>query len=370
MISKRAGLFVILGMFFLISAVVSNQALRAEEKTDTFIDMLGRKVTVPDPLTRVALLGGPTGQIAYVLGARTQLCAVTKSLKMSGLILLMDPTVKDLAAPRSTNGQINVEELIVADPQLVIAGDFDGSIVEKKTRIPVAYFKSDMSQSFESLKAEIRFYGTVFQKQARAEKYIQYAQKILELVQARTRNIPQDKRKVIFNGYSASHLVTLGGDTFMHSRLELAGCRNAAESISSAGSKEGLHIGLAEVSMEKVLGWNPDILVIDFGEPAEFYDNPKWKTINAVKNKMIFKQPVGVFIWDRPTAESAVLHPLWLAKIAYPERFTDINMVQEIKNFYREIMSFPLTDEQAEAVLSAKFALTSWTGQGNQPTSK
>ncbi len=363
-------LFTFLGLFFLISAVVSNQAVRAEEKTRTFTDMLGRKVTVPEPLNRVALLGGPTGQIAYVLGARQQLCAVTKSLKVSGFIMLMDPTIKDLVAPRSTNGQINVEELIVADPQLVIAGDFDGSIVEKKTHLPVAYFKSDMRQSFESLKAEMRFYGAVFQKQARAEKYIQYLQKTLDLVKTRTKDIPKDKRKTIFNGYSASHLVTLGGDTFMHNRLELAGCRNAAESISSAGSKEGLHIGLAEVSMEKVLGWNPDILVIDFGEPAELYDNPKWKTINAVKNKMIFKQPVGVFIWDRPTAESAVLHPLWLAKIAYPERFADINLVHEIKNFYREIMAFNLTDEQAEAVLSAKFALSSWTGQGNQPPSK
>jgi ABC-type Fe3+-hydroxamate transport system substrate-binding protein len=52
-------------------------------KTRTITDMNGKKVEVPDPLTRVALFGGPTGQIAYVLGARDQLCAVTSSLKGS-----------------------------------------------------------------------------------------------------------------------------------------------------------------------------------------------------------------------------------------------------------------------------------------------
>lgn len=72
--------------------------------TRVFSDMMGRRVEVPEPLTRVALLGGPTGQVAYILGARNQLCAVTKSLKSSELANLLDPSVKDLVAPRSTSG--------------------------------------------------------------------------------------------------------------------------------------------------------------------------------------------------------------------------------------------------------------------------
>ncbi len=333
-------------------------------KTRTFNDMLGRKVTVPEPLMRVALLGGPTGQVAYILGARGQLCAVTKSLKSSELVRMMDPSVEKLVAPRSTSGQINVEELIVANPQLVIAGDLDGSIVEKKTRIPVAFLKSTMNQSYDLLKEEIRFYGKAFHKEDRAENYIRYLQKTVDLVQSRTQDIPREKRKIVFNGYSSNHLVTLGGDTFMQRQIELAGCRNAAEEILTSGTREGgLHTGLAEVSMEKVLGWNPDILVIDFGSPHEMYRDPKWKSVNAIKNRKVFKQPIGIFIWDRPTAESAVLHPLWLAKMAYPERFADIDMVREIKNFYGETMSFNLSDEHAEAVLAAQYTL-SFSGQG------
>lgn len=351
------------GIVFATLALVSLFAYGAG-KTRTFKDMLGNDVVVPVPLNRVALLGGPTGQMAYILGARGQLCAVTKSLKSSELVNLMDPSIKNLAAPRSTSGQVNVEELILSDPQLVIAGDLDGSIVARKTRVPVAYFGSSMSQTVESMKEEVRFYGRAFGRESQAEKYVTYLQKTVDLIKSRTAGIPREKRKVVFNGYSSSRLVTLGGDTFMQNQIELSGCRNAAETIRTAGSKEGLHIGLAEVSMEKVLGWNPDILVIDFGSPSDVYADPRWKNIIAVKNRAVYKQPIGIFIWDRPTAESAVLHPLWLAKTAYPDRFRDIDMKQEIKRFYREIMSFNLTDEHAEAVLSAKYTLSVMTGAG------
>jgi iron complex transport system substrate-binding protein len=347
----------IIGIICLITVFSQVHSAASVGAARTFTDMLGRSVTVPDPLTRVALLGGPTGQIVYVLGARSQLCAGTKSIKVSKLVTLMDPTIENLPTPRITNGQINVEELIVSDPQLVIAGDFDGSIVEKKTRIPVAYFESDMGQSFEEMKKEMQFYGMVFQKESRAEKYNRYLEETIARIRSRTENIPQGERKVVFNGYSSNHLVTLGGDTFMQRHIELAGCVNAAASISTTGTKEGLHTGLAEVSMEKVLEWNPNVLVVDFGTPEELSHDPRWKSISAVKNGKVFKQPVGIFIWDRPTAESAVLHPLWLAKVAYPELFADIDVAQEIKRFYREIMSFDLTDENVEAILSAKYAL-------------
>jgi iron complex transport system substrate-binding protein len=355
----------ILIAFFLIAALVFVLALfrdktrhAAAEKTRVIADMTGNRIRVPDPLTRVALFGGPTGQLAYILGARDKLCAVTNTLKGSELLLAFDPSVMDLPGPRSTNGHINIEELLLADPQLVIAGNMDGSIVEKKTHIPVAYTESSMDHGVDLLKDEIRFYATVFQKQARGENYIAYLEKTLDFVKSRTADIPQAERKKVFNGYGPKHLVTLGGDTFMYERIHTAGCIDATAGISSAGKQEGLHSGLTEVSMEKVLGWNPDILVIDTGNPEELYDDPRWQAIKAVRTRQVYRQPVGIFIWDRPTAEAAVLCPLWLAKTAYPERFADVDLVAEVQNFYRETMHFDLSDEQARGVLSGSYGFT------------
>jgi iron complex transport system substrate-binding protein len=320
-------------------------------------DMTGKQIRVPDPLARVALFGGPTGQVAYALGAQRQLCAVTASLKGSELIGTFDPAVRNLPAPRTTSGNVNVEELLMSNAQLVIAGNLDGSIVGKKTGIPVAYTESSMAHGYDLLKREVRFYGSVFQKEARAERYVKYLEKTIIYLKARTAKISKGERKMVFNGYGPSHLVTLGGDTFMHERIEVAGCIDATEGISTAGAKEGLHSGLAEMSMERVLGWSPDIIVIDTGEPADVYGDPKWKSTKAVETRHVFKQPVGAFVWDRPTVEAAVLYPLWLAKLAYPERFRDLDMIKEIKRFYREIMVFELSDAQAQKVLDGKFTI-------------
>jgi iron complex transport system substrate-binding protein len=339
----------------LVCAVAGSAHAAQSGKTRIITDMNGRKVEVPDPLTRVALFGGPTGQIAYVLGARNQLCAVTSSLKGSELVKAFDPTIADLPGPRSTSGQINIEELLLSNPQLVIAGNLDGSIVEKKTRIPVAYTESTMAQGV--LRDEVRFYAHVFQKEARGERFIAYLDRVEAFVRSRTRAIPPEKRKKVFNGYGPSHLVTLGGDTFMHERIVMAGCVDAAASISTAGVKEGLHSGLSEMSMERVLGWDPDVLIIDSGRPADVHNDPKWQSVKAVRNRQVFKQPIGVFIFDRPTAEAAVLYPLWLAKNAYPDLFRDVDMMREVKKFYREIMDFNLSDEQAQAVLDGAYTL-------------
>ena len=351
-------------LFICVIAACTSDRSPAEDATRVITDMTGRKVRVPDPLTRVALFGGPTGQIAYILGARDQLCAVTSSLKGSELINAFDPSIKNLPGPRSTSGHVNIESLVLSRPQLVIAGTLDGSIVEKKTGIPVAYTESSMNHGLDLLKGEIRFYASVFGKEERGEKYIDYLEKTIGLVRSRTQDIPADKRKKVFNGYGPSHLVTLGGDTFMHERIVNAGCIDAAAGISTAGAKEGLHSGLSEMSLEKVLNWNPDILIIDSGTPEEVYADPRWKNVNAIGDRQVYKQPVGVFIWDRPTAEAAVLYPLWLAKTAYPERFRDVDMMKEVKRFYREIMSFNLSDDQARSLLAGKFQLKFGPAQG------
>jgi len=152
----------------------------------------------------------------------------------------------------------------------------------------------------------------------------------------------------------------------MHERITTAGCNDATSGVSTAGVKEGLHSGLSEMSMEKVLGWNPDILVIDSGTAAEIYNDPRWKTVSAIQKRQVFKQPVGVFIWDRPTAEAAVLYPLWLAKTAYPELFADVDMLKEVKKFYGEIMSFNLSDAQAQTILNGEYGITFAAAEGKR----
>jgi iron complex transport system substrate-binding protein len=141
----------------------------------------------------------------------------------------------------------------------------------------------------------------------------------------------------------------------MQQRIETAGCLNAAKSVSTTGKKTGLHSGLGEVSMEQVLAWNPDILIINTGTVEELRTDPRWQPIQAVRNNKVYMQPSGVFIFDRPTSESAVLYTLWLACTAYPDLFSDISLPVEVKRFYRDIFHFDLTDDQVNNILAGEF---------------
>jgi iron complex transport system substrate-binding protein len=333
--------------------------------TRTITDMKGRAFEVADPLERIALLGGPTGQIAFILGVEDRLCAVTNTLKMSALVDTFFPEIQDIPAPRTTSGSINIEELIKSYPDIAIAGDIDGGIVLEKTRIPVAFLEDSMGEGLEDIKKEVRFYGNVFNTPDRAERYVDFLNRMTRFVQERTRDIPADQRKKVFQGYNPSHLVTLGGDTFMQERIEIAGCLNAAQSVTTIGQRTGLHSGLGEVSMEQVLDWNPDILVINYSTPEDVYADPRWRQIKAVQNRQVYLQPAGVFIFNRPTAESAAIFPLWLANKAYPEKFADVCIPCMVKKFYQKVFQFDLTDDQVTHILSGIYETRIMKGAKN-----
>jgi iron complex transport system substrate-binding protein len=350
---------IIAGLYFLITGQFISKSNNPAPQPDTVYrqlsDMIGRKISVPVPLNRVALFGGPTGQIAIILGVTDRLCAVTNTMKMSALVREMMPQIASLPGPRTVSGDINIESLIESHPELVVAGGIDGGIVEKKTRIPVAYLDDNMGLGIDQLKKELRFYADVFQQEARGERYIAFLDRMVSLVQSRTKGIPVGERVKVFHGYSPGHLVTLGGDTFMQERIELAGCLNCAESVRTVGQRTGLHAGLGEVSMEQVIAWSPDILIINAGSPEDLASDSQWRAVKAVQTGWVYFQPAGIFIFNRPTAESAAIYPLWLAATAYPDRFKDISISAEVKRFYLEICEMTLTDAQVEKILNGAY---------------
>ena len=350
------------------SSAGRTNATTPEVETRTITDMAGRQVEIPVTVERTAFFGGPIGQVPYILGVQDTIVATSIGSKNSQLLNIMDPNLKNTAAPRQTNGIINIEELIKSNSQFVIAGNVEGAIVEKQTKIPVVYFFENSEGTAQQTKDEVTFIGYIYGKENRAKNYSTYQDTVLAMVKSRVADIPAAERKILFNGYDANHLITYGGDSYMQERIGTAGLINAAQPINTSGTKPGIHAGLDQISMEQVLKWNPDIIVIDTGAPEDVYKDPKWASINAVKNRQVYRLPNGVFVWNRPTAESAVLHPLWMAKTAYPDRFSDISMKDEVKKFYKEIFWYDLTDEQANKILAGEYAsaISAGKGQTNQ----
>ena len=325
---------------------------KSQVSARTIVDMAGRRVELPMPgnIERVAILASPTVQLIYIVGEQDKLCAMTASQSRFKLFEKFYPRQAKIPAPRKSEADINIEALLATNPQFCIGSKADMDVVDKSTNLPTAVVNTlAHTQFFECRKEEVRLFGKIFGKEERANRYCTYLDNTLANIKSKTSDIPENRKAKVYMGYGPDHLVTYGGDTYMQEKIVAAGCRNVADKLSTLGGKEG---GLSTVSPEQVLTWNPDIIVIDTGNPGDLANNPVWASITAVKNRNVFRLPVGGFMWNRPCAESAVLLPQWLALKAYPDRFRGINIEQEIKRYFREILSFNLGDEDVNKILN------------------
>jgi iron complex transport system substrate-binding protein len=304
---------------------------------------------MPDRVRRVAVQTSPQVLNAYAVGVGDRLCAVTNAVKKWPILAEADPALARVAATRAGNAQINIEELLRTRPDVCIGSELDMRPIEKMTGIPTLRISMGTEGGyFDSVRNEVAFFGAVFGKEERVRTYHGYLDDALAKIQAATGDMAAGERLKVFMAFDADHLTTYGGGTFMNEWIEAAGCLNAAGGVKSPGGKEG---GLVTLSMEQILGWNPDIVVVDTGAPEDLYGKPGWSRIRAVRDGKVFRLPVGLFIWNRPACEAAVLFPVWLAASAYPERFRGFDIHGHARRFYRDVFNFDFTEDQLNRIL-------------------
>ena len=316
-----------------------------------FTDMTGRTVIIPRNISRIGLLSGPIAQLPYIIGVSDRVVATTENLKNSPLLRQMDPRIATLPSSR-VSSMINIEEISRVQPDLFICSELDGEVITRQLSVPVVYVASNEGGGFNDTKEQVRFFGRLFSREDRAESYCRFLDAGLQMVSNRTGPIPADQRKRVFFGFGPSHLSTFPGQNFITERAGAAGCVNVAAGNNETGVNTGKIVPpQAEISLEQVIAWDPDIIVIDTGNVSGILQDPHWQTIKAVRSGNVVLEPEGIFRWSRPNPESAAIYSVWLAKTAYPERFTDVNPEDTIRAFYQEFFSYILSDEQMDGIL-------------------
>src|SRR5262249_49563780 len=98
--------------------------------------------------------------------------------------------------------------------------------------------------------------------------------------------------------------------------IEFMGVRNVAS------ERPG---GLALVSIEQVLLWNPDVIItIDRDFATGVSHDPLWNAVKAVRDGRVHLSPKVPFGWvDFPPSVNRLIGLWWLAKIIYPELFPE-----------------------------------------------
>lgn len=144
---------------------------------------------------------------------------------------------------------------------------------------------------------------------------------------------------------SFSPLTIDGDQSIIDEWIRHAGGVNAAQ---------GIHGNKRPVSIEQIMSWNPDLVIVgaDAGDASALSDQTLWDRIPAVQNRRVFRNPSGVFNWDRYSPE-LLLQLAWARGIIRTGSLDRADMIARIMAFYRDFYHFPISESDARRILDA-----------------
>ena len=75
--------------------------------------------------------------------------------------------------------------------------------------------------------------------------------------------------------------------------------------------------------------------------------------VNAVKNNRVYKTPIGIYRWDTQNIEAPIMVE-WLAKIINPEVYTEYEVQEVLRDFYKTYFDYELSQADLDLILNAE----------------
>lgn len=275
----------ILTISLVLSGCAAGGKTQVSDTAVTFIDALGRTVTVDKP-QRVAALLGSFADVWMLAGG--ELCAAADDAWED--FGLESDTAVNIGGAHSPS----LEMLLTADPDFVIASSSTTSNVElletlEAAGITVAYFDVDnFTDYLQMLDICTDITG---RKDLYESNGLQLQAQIEEVKEAYAKaDIPEEHRKVLLIRAAASVIKAKGSTgTILGEMLADIGCVNIADSETAL---------LENLSVEAVIMEQPyHIFVVTMGSDTEgakaalenmFQENRAWSTLEAVESGRMY----------------------------------------------------------------------------------
>lgn len=310
-----------------------------------FTDAAGRVIELPDRVARVIAAGPPAAVLLYTL-APDRMAAWVRTPSPAERPYLARSTWDLPASGRLTGrgGTANVEAVLALKPDLIVdvgsTGPTYASLadrVQAQTGIPYILLDGAFARTGETY----RQLGAVLGLDRGAEGLAAYADRTVAEVGARIATIQEADRPRVYYARGPRGLETGFAGSINTEILDVVGARNVA-----VGGN-----GLANVSAEQVLGWNPDVIVAldpDF-RPA---DDPLWQGVKAVREGRVYRTPTLPFAWfDAPPGVNRLIGVRWLAHLLYPAHFPE-PLPATVADFYKQFYHVDLAPEAIAALLA------------------
>jgi len=309
-------------------------------------DMEGRSVIIPVPLQHVITVGSVPVQNSFLLAlgeGNTIINNLPESFKKQGrwkYQYVFAPNLDGEPSIQTTNSLPNVEEIVKMNPDVVFTMDKPTVDLLEKSGVPVVYLSWVNDDDVKSL---MTLLGDAYNKQDKANSYLQYFDDTVNRISATAEKIPENERKkVLYITYKTMTIPHKIGDWW----IEKAGGISVSDAPRATES--------LQVDAEQVNAWNPDIIIVSTPDEIDaILKDPKLADVTAIKNKAVYIAPMGAHTWANRGIETP-LTVMWAAKTIYPEQFKDLDLEKETGDFYKEFFGYECTPDQIKEILSGK----------------
>lgn len=321
--------------------------------TKIVTDVLERDVEVGTEIKSIGVTPIPYTSMVYAIdGSGEKLVAIHPSAKAAyekSILKKMAPEIEDVSADYiGSDFSVNMEEILNLKPDLMILWSRQEEEIKKleELGIPVVALTNGANSNIDDFHSNIKILGSVLGKEERAEKLISYHKDVMKYFKSKADEIADDQRpKVLY--IKNPELNVSASDSFNQIMIEMAGGVNVANEVKGAWT---------QVSMEQILEWDPEIIYLsnfDDFVPEDLYENrikgQDWSNVSAVKNKKVYKTPLGIYRWDAPNAETHLFLE-WMGQKQQPDVFDEYHFEDDLINFYKQFFNYDLTQQEIDSI--------------------
>jgi len=337
------GLCALFFVCFLMSPEVGAQTV--------ITDQAGREVVIEGPVKRIVTIPIPAASMVLAIdGSSERLVGMNPLSKTAIEGEILSEFFPEALRIRSDivqgeGFQPNVESLMSLAPDIVFQwGNFGDNLYIPllDAGMKVALFKYGTQ---EYLEGWIETFGAILGKQEKAATILDWHRKTREQLTRRSEAIPDSEkpRTLYFLRFLANYQVA-GKNTHNDVSIVLSGGKNvAAEEID----------GFAAVNEEQILLWDPEVILLNGFErdltPEHVYADERLKGVSAVKNRRVYKLPLGGYRWDPPNQETPLMW-MWMSSVLHPGR-DRFDLPGEMEKAYTLLYGKTLSRAQYEHIL-------------------
>ena len=317
------------GRINVLDVIQTNLIILGKEKELTLVDQGDRIVTVKKPIKRVVLsMGVYSPTVMQILGE-------VEDKRIVGVYNFVKkyPRKFPELSKLPTIDYKDYEAILNLNPDLVVTweGKYAIEAAERLPGIPVVGIRAYFQISEVTMK-----FAYILDKEDEAKRFIDFKDKYLDLVKARTNGLSEEKKTNVYEEAAAKHY-----RVYPQGLVEAAGGRDIFGDF--------LHVTSADIDPEEVIEKNPDIIIKkvendksgyatdDLSETKAVIDEvmsrPELAYVNAVKNER--GSGISGHLGYGP---ESFLSVLYYAKWFYPELFEDLDPTAIHQEFVTEYL--------------------------------